>query len=47
MGRNLSERSGGPRSNENPGGSTIKAVLETLSLKGQGFLDNDNQSRVS
>ena len=33
--------------NENPGGSKIIAWLESMSPKGQGFLDNENQSRVS
>ena len=47
VGRNIIQRWCGPRGNENPGGSMIKAELETQSLKGQGFLDNDNQSRVS
>ena len=33
--------------NENPGGSRILAVCESLSPKGQGFLGNANQPRVS
>ena len=40
-------KDGGPGRNENPGGSRIRAELESLSPKGQGFLDNVNQSRVS
>ena len=36
-----------PHRNENPGSSKILAELESLSPKGQGFLDNVNQSRVS
>ena len=33
--------------NENPGGSRILAVGESLSPKGQGFLGNVDQPRVS
>ena len=43
----MSEKVCEPSRNENPGGSRIGAELESLSLKGQGFLDNANQSRVS
>ena len=46
-GRNILARECGPHRNENPGVSRIIAVLESLPLKGQGFLDNANQSRVS
>ena len=47
LGRSPSVRRGGPFGNANPGGSRIIAELESLSLKGQGFLDNVVQSRVS
>ena len=47
MDRSFFEREGGPCRNENPGDSRIIVELESLPLKGQGFLDNGNQSRVS
>ena len=47
LGRSQSVRRGGPFGNANPGGSRIIAELESLPLKGQGFLDNAVQSRVS
>ena len=47
MGRSISERRYGPYRNENPGDSKNEVELETLPPKGQGFLDNGNQSRVS
>ena len=37
----------GPNRNENPGGSRIYIELESLIPKGQGFLSNVNQLRVS
>ena len=47
MGRNFSVRSDGPYRNENPGVSRILAECDSLSLKGQGFLGNVDQPRVS
>ena len=46
-GRSIFERVYGPYRNENPGGSKIIVECESPPLKGQGFLDNENQSRVS
>ena len=46
-GKNISEKRYEPRRNENPGSSKILAERESLSPKGQGFLDNVDQSRVS
>ena len=45
LGRSMSERICGPIRKENPGGSRSRAVLESLPPKGQGFLDNVDQSR--
>ena len=36
-----------PHRNKNPGGSRIIEELESLPLKGQGFLGNADQPRVS
>jgi len=47
VGRSIFERGCEPRRNENPGDSKIIVELESLPLKGQGLLDNGNQSRVS
>ena len=47
MGRSNFAKSYGPCTNANPGGSRNLAQLESASPKGQGFLDNANQSRVS
>lgn len=46
-GRSASVRRCGPHWDKNPGGSKEKAECETLSPKGQGFLGNDCQPRVS
>ena len=47
MGRSAFERVRGPYRNKNPGGSRIIEELDSLPLKGQGFLGNANQPRVS
>ncbi len=47
MGRSMFERIYGPCRDKNPGDSKIIVELESLPLKGQGFLDNGKQSRVS
>jgi len=47
MGRSTYESMYGPCRNENPGDSKIRVLLDTVPPKGQGFLDNGNQSRVS
>ncbi len=47
MGRSILVREYGPYRNENPGGSRILALLESVPLKGQRFLGNANQPRVS
>ena len=46
-GRSTFERRCGPCKITYPDGSRIKAVCESLSLKGQGFLGNAVQPRVS
>ena len=43
----MSEKICGSAGNENPGGSRIVTELESLPPKGQGFLGNANQPRVS
>ena len=45
--RSFSVRIGGPKRNENPGNSRIYTEWEPLIPKGQGFLSNVNQLRVS
>ena len=47
MGRSMLESAYGPCRNENPGDSKNLVLLESVPPKGQGFLDNGNQSRVS
>ena len=47
QGRSIPTRGYGPFRIENPGESRNRAELESLPPKGQGFLDNANQSRVS
>ena len=47
MDRSILEREYRPDRNENPGVSRIVVELESLPPKGQGFLDNVVQSRVS
>ena len=47
MGRSIFEKEYGPTRNENPGESRSIVELESLPPKGQGFLDNVVQSRVS
>jgi len=42
LGESIFERRCEPCRNENPGGSRIIALLESVPLKGQGFLDNTN-----
>jgi hypothetical protein len=44
-GRSMFEKICGPIRIENPGGSRSRAVRESLPPKGQGFLDNVDQSR--
>ena len=47
VGRSLFVRTDGPQRNENPGNSKIYTEWESLIPKGQGFLSNVNQLRVS
>ena len=46
-GRSYYENNGGPCSDENPGISKILVERDSLPPKGQGFLGNVNQPRVS
>jgi hypothetical protein len=45
LGRSMFEKICGPTWNENPGGSRNIVLRESVPPKGQGFLDNANQSR--
>ena len=47
QGRSFFARRGGPGGNENPGNSKSLVLLESVPPKGQGFLGNANQPRVS